>query len=149
MKTRYLLAVCAALLAVVGMTIAQPQPKLPPTIPAPGVPTAPDLPPARGAVPAGQPLPALGEFRAVAVGKPEELTIDQLIEAVEGFREQKAEVEKKERAFLKVLHHKAHLQKVRIDGLGGDGVPSLVPGPVGPSSNSIPPAPAPGTTISH
>ncbi|MDY3559671.1 hypothetical protein R5W23_000682 [Gemmata sp. JC673] len=151
MKTRYVLVVGAALLAVVGATIAQQnthpvsgpsvlkQQVIPPT----DVPTAPQrsVPP----IPNQDPLLTAATFprQQTVPAKPEDLTIDQLIEAVDGFREQKAEIEKKERAYLKVLHRKAQSQKERIDGLGGDGQqapPTLVPGPVPSTSYVIPPA---------
>ncbi|MDY3554701.1 hypothetical protein R5W24_003830 [Gemmata sp. JC717] len=151
MKTRYVLVVGAALLAVVGATIAQQNthpvsgPSVPKqqVIPPIDVPTAPQrsVPP----IPNQDPLLTAATFpRQQAIpAKPEDLTIDQLIEAVDGFREQKAEIEKKERAYLKVLHRKALSQKERIDGLGGDGQqvpPTLVPGPVPSTSYVIPPA---------
>lgn len=128
MKSRYMIAVGAVLLAVVGMTIAQPKPQQAIQL------SAPLLPPTT--VPQQQ----------VVESKPEDMTIEQLIDAVDGFREQKAEIEKKEKAYLKVLHRKADKLKERIDGLG-DGAtpapPSFTPnatspglGPVVPSGQS-------------
>lgn len=145
MKTRYVIALGTALLAMVGVAIAQQK-----TSPMVVVPVAPsqsqvipqlDVPtgPQRSALPLspGQdPLVVAVPRQQVVSAKPEELTIDHLIEAVDGFREQKAELEKKEKAYLKVLHRKAEKQKERIDGLGGaatNAQPTLLPGPVAPA----------------
>ncbi|MBP3958307.1 hypothetical protein J8F10_23920 [Gemmata sp. G18] len=142
MKTRYLIAVGAVLLAVVGATVAQQQ-----TQPKP-VPGSPDAAPPTAIRPERTLLPSPATDPLVVVGpaprtlsaetKPESMTIEQLIDAVDGFREQKAELEKKERAYLKVLHRKAEKQKERIDGLGGDVPhlpPTLNPVPIAPSSS--------------
>jgi hypothetical protein len=130
MKKRYLFIVGVVLLAVVGMTIAQPrpqpvsQPSLPPTPQPPAV-----QDPLVGHTPPRQPAEA----------KPESMTIEQLIDAVDGFREQRAELEKKERAYLKVLHKKADKLKERIDGL--DEVERSLPPGVNPAPSC---RPAPG-----
>jgi hypothetical protein len=72
-----------------------------------------------------------------AEAKPDDMTIDQLLEAVEKFREQKAELEKKEQTFMKVLHLKAAKQKERIDSLGG--APQPVSPPAAAEMIAIPP----------
>ncbi|OWK35656.1 hypothetical protein FRUB_08219 [Fimbriiglobus ruber] len=45
------------------------------------------------------------------------MTIDQLLDAIDGIRVQKAELEKKEQAMLKILQTKAEKQKQRIEKL--------------------------------
>jgi hypothetical protein len=127
MKTRYLIAVGAVLLAVVGMTIAQ-QPKIGLT-PAGGAGALP--PPNDLSAPPGKPTER----------KPEDMTIEQLLDAVDGFRAQKAEIEKKEKAYMKVVHQKAEKLKQRIDNLDGDKTP---PPPVISTTSAPPSIPAPG-----
>ncbi|MBP3956284.1 hypothetical protein J8F10_13420 [Gemmata sp. G18] len=126
MKSRYLIAACTVLLAAVGITIAQPETRTRPVAPPDLVPV--DRPaPAPTAVGPTLPFPnppvvnapAAPTTSAAKEVKPEDLTIDQLLDAVEKFESQKAELEKKQRAFVKVLHLKAALQKQRIDSLPG------------------------------
>lgn len=124
MKSRYLIAAGVALLAVVGMTLAQPKPSTPVPQPAP--------------VPDTLLVPAPPQ--RVVESKPEDMTIEQLLDAVDGFRAQKAEIEKKERAYMKVVHQKADKLKQRIDNLDGD---KTTPPPV-ISTTSAPSIPAPG-----
>jgi hypothetical protein len=129
MKSRYLIAVGVVLLAVVGMTIAQPKPQQAPQ------PSAPLIPPTAVPVPSRQdPLVVPAPRQRVVESKPEDMTIEQLIDAVDGFREQKAEIEKKERAYLKVLHRKADKLKERIDSLDGGTPPTLAPPNLVPST---------------
>jgi hypothetical protein len=139
MKSRYMIAVGAVVLAVVGMTIAQP-----PKVEVPPAPTDPGMLPPPGAVPKRG---TVEEPRVrSAEAKPEDMTIEQLLDAVEKFREQKSEIEKKEKAFMKVVHQKAGKLKQRIEGL--DGVvpppmaPSIVPGGA-PPAFPTPPGPTP------
>ena len=152
MKSRYLIAACTVLLAAVGITIAQPEIRTRPVAPPAltqgptdvvkeAAPTAvgPTLtfPDAPGVVAAAPTTSAAKEV------KPEDLTIDQLLDAVEKFESQKAELEKKQRAFVKVLHLKAAMQKQRIDSLPGSqpapppyAVPEPPPSSI-PTSNSL------------
>jgi len=51
--------------------------------------------------------------------KPDDMTIDQLLEAVKKCRGQKAELEEKEEKLLKTLIRKAAKQKEQIDSLIG------------------------------
>jgi hypothetical protein len=137
MKKRYMIAVGAVLLVVVGMTIAQ-QPKV-------------GLTPAGGAgalPPANELTPPLAQGQPA---KPEDMTIEQLLDAVEKFREQKAEIEKKEKAYMKVVHQKAEKLKARIESLDGVTPPPVISttsGPVVPAPGiapvgAFPPAPGP------
>ncbi len=84
MKRRYLIAAGTVLLTVVGVTIAQQppttRPSTPPAFPKPA--GADQYPMIGGAVPIPSPEP-----------KPEELTIEQLLETVKNLRAQKAELE--------------------------------------------------------
>ena len=157
MKSRYLSAVGAALLVVVGVTLAQ-QPKVaplppPPDYSAPVVPHAYTPPSAPPVYIQPQALPTARE------AKPDEMTLEQLLDAVDGFRAQKAELEKKEKAFMKVVHQKAGKLKERIEGIDGvtppvirategPGVP--VPG-IGPGGlpPTLPPTPAPMPQVSR
>ena len=141
-KTWYLIVVGAGLLTVVGATIAQQNTRYG-AVPQPPAPrserAAPPSPPQ-------DPLVTTAPPRQTTGAKPEDLTIDELIEALDEFREQKAELEKKEKAYLKVLRRKAEKQKERIDGLGGGASglpPTLIPGPVTPNTLNGP-SPAPG-----
>ena len=139
MKKRFTLGV--VLLALGGMALAQPQkpstrqpaadpltvpdapqpPRVAPTradpsehIPAPSVtPTTP---------PATHPVPALAP--PLSVTKPEDLTIDQLLEGIEALRNQKEEMEKKEKAMLKVLRQKAEKLSQRISNLDPESLPA-------------------------
>lgn len=51
--------------------------------------------------------------------RPEAMTIDQLLDAVDQVRAQKAELEKRERELIAVLRKKAEALKVRLDKLEG------------------------------
>jgi hypothetical protein len=97
---RKMLAFTVAILAASGWTIAQPPPS-----PTPGH----VAPPVELYV--AQPV--------VSEPKPEVMSIDQLLEAIEKIRAQKAELEKKERQMMKEIQLKAALQKQRIDKLVG------------------------------
>lgn len=75
-------------------------------------------------IPAVGPTPVVMDFGmplqvAQAAPKPDDMTIDQLLEAVENLRAQKAEMEKREQAMLKVLRQKAEKMNQRIGNLGG------------------------------
>jgi hypothetical protein len=81
--------------------------------------------------------------------KPDELTIDQILDTVESIREQKAELEKKERLYLKALNRKTEKLKERIERVQGDTSPgqsdtaplpsTIIPAaPVPPSPNGPP-----------
>jgi hypothetical protein len=134
MKSRYMIAVGAVVLAAVATA----QPPVPSPPPVPVAPLVSDR----------APVPRGGKT-LVSERKPEDMTLEQLLDAVDGFRAQKAELEKKEKAYMKVAHQKAGKLKERIDGL--DGVvpppmaPSIVPGIPAPGSvpPAFPPAPMP------
>ena len=134
MKTRYLIAVGAVVLSAVGMTLAQP-PKVGPSPPPTDSPTPLAHPAQLSHMP---PQPVL---QTRAVDKPEDMTIEQLLDAVERFREQRAELEKKEKAYMKVVHQKAGKLKERIDGIDGVTAPTLPP-PI--NTTSAPGIPARG-----
>ena len=70
--------------------------------------------------------------------KPEDMTIEQSIDAVDKFRVQKAEIEKKEKAYMKALQKKAGKLKQKIDSLNGT---PEVPGSPPVISNTGPAAP--------
>ncbi|VTR94706.1 unnamed protein product [Gemmata massiliana] len=127
MKRRYLIAASVALLTVVGVTIAQQPPATRPstnlTLPKPA---AIERPPSDGVL-LSIPLPE---------PKPEELPIEQLLEAVKNLRAQKAELEKREQAFMKVLTKKTNKVKEEIDGLNGTVTPVAPPAPVVPTTPS-------------
>jgi hypothetical protein len=74
-------------------------------------------------VPLAQPTAPVAPQRVssvVAPSKMEDMTIDQLLDAVESLRDQKAELEKKEQAMLKLIEKKADKQNERIDRLKGE-----------------------------
>ena len=142
MKTRYLIAVCAVPLVVCGVILAQ-QPVTPP----PGV--TPNL---SLTSPAGypQPVPPTGGFTyefkrdniAVppvppppkAETKPDEMTIEQLAEALKNLRAERAEMDAREKAMVKALRKKGETLRQLIDSVIGDTGPS---GAVVPGSNGI------------
>jgi len=70
--------------------------------------------------------------------KPEDLTIEQLIEAMEKTRDEIAEREKKNKAMLKVLQDKVSKLKVRMDSFSGKSEPPAIPVPA-PVADLIPP----------
>lgn len=86
-------------------------------------------------IPLTQPQPS----PAVASPKLEEMSLDQLLDAVEGLRARKAELEKKEQEMLKLINRKAEEQKERIDRLN-DGAPEVPTNRVPIMSDPIPPA---------
>ena len=154
MKTRNLIAVCAVPLVVCGVILAQQ-----PTTPPPGA--TPNLPPTVGrpqAVPptggsttseyqydqrAGSPAPSPTWIEPKGETKPENLTIEQLIEAMEKTRAEIAEREKLNQVRLKVLQEKVGKVKVRMDSFGGNTPPAAPPVPLGVAP-PLPPATIPG-----
>ena len=76
--------------------------------------------------------------QVVSEAKPEDMTIDQLLDGVDAIRAKKAELEKKEAAMLKAMVQKVEKQKARIDGLG-----VVVP----ENRSTIPPVGTPGPSI--
>jgi hypothetical protein len=142
MKNQYLVAVTATLLVVVGITLAQqPIPPAFPLDPTPGI--APPI-----ANPTAPVKPALTPISVPASAptspKPEEMSIDQLIEGVENLRAQKAELDKKEQAMIKLIQRKAEKQKERIDGLDIG-----APASGAPSAAVFPPQNIPATALSR
>jgi hypothetical protein len=131
MKTRTLIAAAAGCVVLVacGMALAQPRSGgVPPGASPPGIPAA-------NPIPAGLPSPVPVQNAPVeAAPKPDDMSIDQLIDAVEQIRTQKADLEKKEQAMLKTLRTKAAKQKERIDGLDV-GQPPAVPTAIPPVSS--------------
>ena len=76
--------------------------------------------------------------------KPDDLTIEQILDTVETIREQKAELEKKEKLYLKSLRKKTEKLKERIDRVDPDtstspAISSTPPSIVIPVS-SVPPS---------
>ncbi len=125
MKRRYLIAASAALLTVVGVTIAQQPPA-----------TRPNTPPAFPKPAAVEQIPAFGgpaQLTPLVESNPEELSIEQLLETVKNLRAQKAELEKREQAFMKVLTKKTNKVKEEIDGLNGTVTPVAPPAPAVPT----------------
>lgn len=76
--------------------------------------------------------------------KPEDMTIEQILDVVENIREQREELEKKEKLYLKVLHRKTEKLRERIDRVDGD--PTTPPSIIAPSTSVIP-APLPSLYI--
>ena len=165
-KTRNVLAVTfgIALLTIGGIAIAQQPPTItpqgsrplrPPTVsevpnspsdplerPDPpridntrverGQPTRPSLRPTP-AMPADSAMPG---GQATREAKPDEMTIDQLLEAVETLRTQKEAMEKKEKAMLKALRQKAEKLNQRIANLEEVGPqPQVVPQAIYPATS--------------
>lgn len=143
MKSRYLIAVGAVALAMGGLALAQYEKVPPGKLPNPNVPPGP-VPPSPALIPQPSTPP-------VVETKPEDMTIEQLLDAVDKFREQKAEIEKKEKAYMKVVHQKAEKLKQQIDNLDGDkttpppvisttGAPQSIPAPGVVPVDALPPA---------
>jgi hypothetical protein len=93
-----------------------------PTVPAP----TPTIPPALAQMPYVVPVPVT----PAAEPKPDDMTIDQLLEAVESLRAQKEAMEKREKAMLKALRQKAEKLNQRIGDLDGEARPQVIPTPV-------------------
>lgn len=121
-----LAAVGGALLSVCGPAPAQYRP---PGLPDPGRPkvtlsdfVVPIPKVAAQAEPTAFPPGGLPAIPSATVpppaGKPDDLTIDQLLDAVEAVRAQKAALEKQEQALLKVIGEKAEKLKARINKVG-------------------------------
>ncbi|QJX00998.1 hypothetical protein [Frigoriglobus tundricola] len=132
MKKRALIVVTALLLAAAGLTVAQQQNA---TMPVHPVGTGVALPPpSHGGVPPGFVPPTIS-VPAASVAKevkPEDLTIEQLIEAMEKTRDEIAEREKKNKAMLKVLQEKVNKLKVRMDSFSGKPEAPAIPSPASP-----------------
>jgi len=65
--------------------------------------------------------------------RPEDLTIDQILDAVDNIRDQKADLEKKEKFYLRALHRKTEKLQERIDRMDPQTTtPTTCPGPVPP-----------------
>ena len=122
MKKRYLGAICAVVIVACGLSLAQPpkQPVLPNNAPVPPSDSprfipADQLPPGtRVLTPSPSPAPIQAET------KPEEMTIEQLIEAMEKTRAEIVEREKKNQARLTVLQDKVAKLKARMDTFTGN-----------------------------
>ena len=101
MSRKPIVAAAGLLLLACGIALAQQPP--PPLGPA-------SVPPLSFDPPSVSPL-------APPVASPEQ-TLDQLLDAMEKLRTQKAELEKREQELLKVIQRKATQQKERMDKLG-------------------------------
>ena len=110
-------AVGGTLLAICGVVLAQAPTNPVPPLPGPPasvkVPTQPEL------SPDPEPIPSVQR-------KAEDQTLEQLLDAVEIVRAQKAELEKKEQALRKALQKKMEKLKERIEKLDV-GTPPVAP----------------------
>jgi hypothetical protein len=126
---RFAASVLVVTLAASGLLLAkQTAPLLPP------LPPAHQPPPATPELPRAEVLPVVSLPSAPvlqAAPKADDLTIEQLLEAVDRVQAQKAELEKRERELLQALRAKADRLRERLDKLGvGDrpaGPPPLPP----------------------
>ncbi len=138
MKKRVLIVVATLLLAVAGLTVAQQQTVTPPSHR--GGTNEHVSPPHTGEAFSQRtyspsPVPTSPVVKEL---KPEDLTIEQLIEAMEKTRDEIAEREKKNKAMLKVLQDKVSKLKVRMDSFSGKSEPPAIPVPA-PVADLIPP----------
>jgi hypothetical protein len=76
-----------------------------------------------------------GRLASPAIARPDDMTIDQLLEGIEALRAQREAMEKREKAMLKVLRQKAEKLNQRINSLDGEAFPppQLAPQPVAPT----------------
>ncbi|WP_029630616.1 hypothetical protein [Zavarzinella formosa] len=98
---------------------------VPTQTPKPG--QSPDMPriPTIGAtVPTGMPRAAQFDLEPEIKSKPEDMSIDQLIDVVEAIRAEKAELEKREQAALKTIRLKAEKLRERMTKVGADSPPN-------------------------
>jgi hypothetical protein len=126
-------------LAACGITLAQS-----PSIPLNVSPSAPQPVLSVPSIPSGVPSSNHQPVRTDV--KPDDLTIDQILDAVETIREEKAELEKKEKVFLKALHRKAEKLKERMERVEPDN--TQPPTILVPASPVPPPVVAPGSSNS-
>ena len=133
------IGVGCVLLAVCGMTLAQ---NASTPVPSPG-----SYGTAHGNQPITFPngLPISNVQSVKTDPKPDDLTIDQILDTVENIREQKAELEKKEKLYLKALNRKTEKLKERIERVQGDTSAgqndSSTPPPTYIPSSPMPPSP--------
>ena len=145
MKKRVLIVVTALLLSAAGITIAQQQIG-PPVGHSPGAGPLPP-PPSTGTSIFPPPSTTVTTPPVAKEVKPEDLTIEQLIDAMEKTREEIAEREKKNKAMMKVLQDKVNKLKVRMDSFGAKPEqPAVVVPPLGASDTNAIPALIPGPT---
>jgi hypothetical protein len=127
-----------AVLAACGIALAQNPPS--PQLIVPQVPQTHSAPlttatnPPTSNIPYGTGIPTGTGIPSVKTEpKPEDLTIDQILDAVDNIREFKAELERKEKLYLKVLHRKTEKLKERIDRMDPETTtPGTCPMPVPP-----------------
>lgn len=107
-------AAALLILAAIGHTQGPPPAQYVP--PAPTQPPAPTMPPDDKLAPLPQPVPP--PTMPIATPTPAEQTVEQVLDALEKIKAEKAALEKKEQALADLLNKKLDAQKARVKKLG-------------------------------